>query len=206
MSNTSCPISFLLRISMFSPAAFLHPLSFGSSWAKKAWVEILSPAGLFLHSHPITVLHVGTPWFGSQLEMPEEALHGNHTWDRMDRGGFRTRCREKDWKAHLGEFYFKSWFTCNLSPCLFCRISAPSHQHKCSEEDLQQPRLTRFVQMFPMGDMLNLANFYSSFSCPWARGLSKRHWLCVAFVCWPHWILLLQFCCPSHVSSLSEGE
>lgn len=159
MSNTSCPISFLLRITMLSPAAFLHPSSLRSSWTKKPWAEIFSPAGLFLLSHPITVLDIGTPWFGSQLEMPEEALHANHSWDRVDGGGFRTRCGEKDWKAHLGAFYFKSWFTCNLTPCLFCRISAPSHRCKRTEEDLQQPRLTRFVQMFPMGDMLNLANF-----------------------------------------------
>lgn len=137
-------------------------------------------------------------------EMPKEALCGNCRWDRMDGAGFRTWYREKDWKVLPGALYLKHWSAYNLSPCLFCHISSSiSPMHLEGSSVTQTNKISSNVSH---RRELNLANFYWSFTCTTVRGLSKIHWLCVAFICWPQWISLLQLCCPSHVCALAEGE
>lgn len=135
--------------------------------------------------------HRNTMVWKPATEMPEEALHGNCSWDRTDGAGFRTCYREDDRQILLGTFYLKSWSTYNVSPCLFCHISSsisPMQTHWGGSLATQTNKIYSNVSH---GRELNLASFYWSFTCPCARRLSKRHWLCVAFVCWPHWILLL---------------
>jgi len=52
---------------MLSPV-FLHPFCLGTSWPRKSWAEIFSPAGLVLLSCPIAVEDIETPQFGGQLQ------------------------------------------------------------------------------------------------------------------------------------------
>lgn len=120
------PCFFLLRTTILSPAAFLHPFSLGSSsWLKKSLGrDFLTCRACFsLLSHDCGG-HRNTTVWRPAIEMPDEALHGNCSWDRTVGAGFRTCYREKNWKVLLGTFYFKNWSTYNLSPCLFCHISS----------------------------------------------------------------------------------
>lgn len=201
------PCSFLLRITMLSPAAFLHHFFLGSSWPKKSLGRdfLTCRSCLSLPSHCCGG-HRNTTFCRPATEMPEGALHGNCSWDRKDGAGFRTCYREKDWKVLLGTFYLKSLSTYNLSPCMFCHTSSSISPVQIHWRGSLATPTNKICSNVSHEQELNLANLYWSFTCPCARGLSKRHWLCVAFVCWPHWILQLQFCCPSHVCALAEGE
>ena len=150
--------------------------------------------------------HRNTAVWRPATEMSEEALHRNCSWDRMDGAGFRTFYREKDGKVILGTFYLKSWSTYSLRPCMFCHNSSSISTLQTHWGGSLATQTNKICSNVSHGRELNLTNVYWTFTCPCARRLSKRHRLCVAFFCWPHWILLLQFCCPSHLCALAAGE
>lgn len=129
---------------------------------------------------------------------------GQDGWGRI-----QNLVQRKRLKSSSRNTLFKTLFCLQFKPMYFCHISSsisPMHLEGSRLEGSLVTQTNKICSNVSHRRELNLANFYWSFTCTCVRGLSKIHWLCVAFICWPQWISLLQLCCPSHVCALAEGE